>query len=491
MRLTNDTVSQLNDGVEKVSYDRSKVTPGIVHVGVGNFHRAHQAVYLHDVFTNDGPSDWGLVGAGVRNDHEGIQSCLKEQDCMWTVVERDEKGSRPRVIGSMIDCVPYADDHKPMQELLVDPEIKIVAMTVTEGGYYLDDGNYNPKDPNIMGDIASPDAPKTVFGLMIQALRKRRDAGIPPFTIMSCDNVPHNGDVCKETTLGLANSMDPDLAEWISNNVTFPNSMVDRITPATTKEDRESGTKNAYSYQDNAVVYCEPWQQWVLEDKFCNGRPAWHKLPTVEFVADVSPYEHMKIRILNGGHASLSYPAALLDIEYVHDAVNHPAIGAFLDKLERQEIIPTVGEVPNTDTDVYWQHTKDRFVNPHIKDSIGRNCYDGAERQPKFIVPTAKDNIAAGRNVEGLALVSAIWCRYCCGKTESGKDVPASDPIWDTIHPLALKAKDDPSLWLTELSLVYGSLGQEPVFVEAFTKALDLVHAEGVEKAMMAYVENA
>jgi mannitol 2-dehydrogenase len=488
MRLTNDTLSQLNSSVEKVDYDRSKVTRGIVHVGVGNFHRAHQAVYLHDIFTKDGPSNWGLVGAGIMADHAGIQSCLKEQDCMWTVVERDEKGSRPRVIGSMIDVVPYDVDHKPLQELLLDPEIKIVAMTVTEGGYFLDDGKYNSKDPMIKNDIEHPDAPKTIFGLMIQALRKRRDAGIAPFTIMSCDNVPHNGDVCKETTIGLANSIEPAMAEWLCANVTFPNSMVDRITPATTKEDRASGTQTAYDYQDNAVVYCEPWQQWVLEDKFCNGRPAWDKLPTVSFVTDVSPYEHMKIRILNGGHASLSYPAALLDLDYVHDAVNHPVIGAFLDKLERTEILPTVGAVPDTDTTVYWEDTKARFVNPHIKDSIGRNCYGGAERQPKFIVPTARDGVAAGRSVDGLALVSAIWCRYCCGKTESGKDVPASDPIWDTVHPLALKAKEDPKVWLTELKLVYGSLGEEPVFVEAFSKGLKQVHEEGVEKAMLTYI---
>lgn len=245
----------------------------------------------------------------------------------------------------------------------------------------------------------------------------RRKAGEKPFTVMCCDNVPHNGDVTRSVTVGFAHLVDPDLAKWIDENVAFPNSMVDRITPQTTPAMQEF-IKNAYDIDDVMPVFCEPFCEWVLEDKFCNGRPPLEKADGVTFVPDVTPYENMKIRILNGGHASLCYPSALLSLDYVHDSMNHPTIGPFLDALERNEIIPTCPkDAIDRDPVEYWKIIAKRFSNPTIQDTIDRNCYDGASRQPKFIVPVINDNLKAGRSVSGLALVCAMWCRYCQGKS--------------------------------------------------------------------------
>ena len=265
--------------------------------------------------------------------------------------------------------------------------------------------------------------------------------------------------------------------------MTFP------LPPATTAEEKESGTRSNFGFDDPAVVYCEPWRQWIIEDTFCNGRPPFDKLDNVDFVKDVTPFELMKIRILNGGHASLSYPTRLLELDYVHEALEHPVIGPFLDKLERTEIVPCVGEVPGTDTRLYWKQTQERFYNPTVMDSIEHNCQDGSARQPKFIVPTAID---CDHTVpKGLAMVSAMWCRYCSGTTEkSGIPIPDDADIqWERLHALALQAKDDPKQWLVQLEDIYAELSHDQAFIDAFTEALNKIYDEGVEAAMQSYID--
>lgn len=474
--------------IQVPQYDRSKLSPGILHINPGHFHRAHQAVFLDNLFQQGLDLDWAIIGASVSSrSMRRVWPLLESQDWLSTIVERDQFTLTPRVIGSMIDFVPHEDDYGPVKKALLDPRIRIVSMTITEGGYFLDaSGKFDQNDPQIMQDAKDPENPKTVMGLLVQALKKRREAGHNPFAIMSCDNIPHNGNVTKGVVVGLARMSDPDLADWIQSTVGFPNSMVDRITPKTVEGGRKFVNEN-FHYDDAWPVFCEPFNQWIVEDDFPHGRPALEKAG-VQFVEDVGPYERMKIRILNGGHASLCYPAALLELNYVDEAMRHPVIGPFLDALEHSEIIPCVPPVPDTDLFEYWELIKKRFLNPTIMDQIDRNCKDGSNRQPKFIIPPATDNVNTGRSIAGLALVSALWCRYCQGKTESGKVIAANDVVWDRLHETALKAVKAPTVWVN-MRGIYGDLGANPIFLDAFSTALKQIMEVGVEKAMQDYTE--
>ena len=497
------TLEQLHSTVQlsKPTYDRSKLSAGIVHVGVGNFHRSHMATYLDDLFAqcndqgDESQFEWGIVGAGVMPQDETKRAVLQQQDWLTTLVERDATTEKARVIGSMVDFLPVSQSQDALATTLQDPAIKIVSLTVTEGGYYIrSDGTFDAQHKHIQRDVTKHpnEAPSTVFGLIIQALHKRRLDGHSPFTVMSCDNVPHNGDVTRSVVVGLARLMMPDSdhADWIQENVAFPNSMVDRITIAT-KESERQYMQDALNVRDNWPVFCEPFRQWILEDTFPpNGRPALEKVG-VQFCPDVTPYEIMKLRVLNGGHAALCYPAALLGVPTVADAMQHTAVREFLDTLERNEIIPTVPPVPDTDVTAYWDLIADRFSNPMIGDSIGRICYDGASRQPKFIVAPIVDALSNeddGR-IDGLALVSAMWCRYCQGKTEDGQKIEPNDPMWDRLQKNATTAvlEDKPTAWL-DMTDIYGSVGNNPRFVQSFAAALRTIRDEGVESAMRAYV---
>ena len=328
-------------------------------------------------------------------------------------------------------------------------------------------------------------APKTAFGLIVAALKLRRDAGLQPFTVMSCDNIPGNGHVTENAVAGLAELVDPDLAAFIKQKVAFPNSMVDRITPATSDRERD-WLRDKWGLNDAWPVFCEEFKQWVVEDRFCAGRPALEKAG-VTFTDDVAPYELMKIRILNGGHAAIAYPAALLDIHFVHEAMEDVQISAFLEKLTKTEIIPTVPPPPGTDLEDYRQLIARRFANPKIGDTITRLCLDGSNRQPKFILPTASERLAARQDVTGLALVSALWCRYCFGVSESGRSIEPNDERWDRLQSHAKRAKDDARAYL-EMTDIFGANAHDEHYVSAFSKALSSLWNNGVRATLHAYV---
>ena len=479
-------------------YNREDVSPGILHFSTGNFHRAHQAVYYQEFLNKNRKKDltWGVRECSVRNGGsytEETKPALEKQDYLYTVVELDDKQATPKIVGSIIDMLPYQDDHISIKDALMDDKTKIVSMTVTEGGYFLNPSTneFDAQNDDIQNDVQNPDKPQTVFGLIVNALKKRRENNQQPFTVMSCDNVPGNGAAARQVTVGLAKLIDEELGDWIDHNVRFPNSMVDRITPDPTEDlARDAGCED-WDYEDDAVIFCEPYRQWVCEDKFCNNeRPALEKVG-VKFVDDVMPYENMKLRILNGGHASLCCPAALLDIEYVHQAMENEIIYKFLDKLQQTEIVPQVPPVPDTDLKEYWETVRGRYQNSKLSDRIDRNCKFGSDRQPKFILPSIKDCLEKDDNdkqsVMGLATVSAMWCRFCQGTSESGKELEVVDTIED-IKELAEKAKDDPKSWLE--TDVYGDIGQNEKFRLAFADAFKIVNEEGVEAAMKKYIES-
>ncbi|MBU1307204.1 MAG: mannitol dehydrogenase family protein [Alphaproteobacteria bacterium] len=471
------------------AYDSRDLSAGIVHFGVGNFHRAHQAVYLDDLFATGTDHDWALVGAGVRPADQAMREKLQAQDWLTTVVEQEADASSARVTGAMIDYLEPGNSAAVI-ERLADPAVRIVSLTITEGGYYIDPASqkFDPSHPDIAFDAAHMDAPKTAFGLILAGLLRRRADGTVPFTVMSCDNIPGNGHVTENAVIGLANLVDPAIASWVKANVAFPNGMVDRITPATSDREIKLLADN-FGIDDNWPVFCESFRQWVLEDNFPAGRPALEKVG-VQFVPDVAPYEHMKIRILNGGHATIAYPAGLMDIHFVHEAMEDPLVSAFLAKVERDEIIPVVPPVPDTNLNDYFALCESRFANPKIGDTIRRLALDGSNRQPKFIVPSALDRVTAGQSVTGLALVSALWCRYCFGTTDSGAAIAPNDPSWDRLTAQSRLAKDDPKAWLA-MADIYGELAGKAAFVAAFTHALSTLWSIGTRAALQRYLEDA
>ena len=467
-------------------YDRGALAGGIVHFGVGNFHRAHQAVYLDSLFNLGLDHDWAIIGAGVRPNDEEMRRKLTGQDYLTTVVEQEADRAAARVTGSMIDFLPVGD-LAAIGETLADPKVRIVSLTVTEGGYYIDPASqrFDARHPDIVADSVSPEAPRTVFGLILLGLQLRKERGVPPFTVMSCDNIPGNGHVTRNAVAGLAELINPELGQWVREAVAFPNGMVDRITPATGQREREA-LQADFGIIDAWPVFCEEFKQWVLEDNFPAGRPALEQVG-VQFVPDVAPFEHMKIRILNGGHAAIAYPAGLMDIHFVHEAMAQPLIRAFLQKVEREEIIPIVPPVPDTDLGEYYALIERRFSNPKIGDTIQRLCLDGSNRQPKFILPSAADRLAQGRSVTGLALVSALWARYCYGESDSGKPIPPNDPSWDRLTALAKEAKADPVAWLS-MGDIFGPLADDPAYVAAFSTALSSLWSRGTQATLEAYL---
>lgn len=485
-RLSLANLGSLGPKVAVPRYRRDELKPGIVHIGVGNFHRAHQAVYLDKLFNQGRDKDWAVIGTGVRLVDVKMQEALMAQDLLTTVVEQEAGLSTARVTGVMMGMIKPGD-LPALIARLAEPTTRIVSLTITEGGYFIDPatGKFNPDEPEIRRDAAHPDAPTTAFGIIALGLKRRRALGLKPFTVMCCDNIPHNGVVTRNAVAGVARLYDKDLAAWIEAETAFPNAMVDRITPATTDRERQICAAD-YGVEDRWPVFCEEYIEWVLEDRFSLGRPALEQAGA-QFVPDVTPYEFMKIRILNGGHASIAYAGALLDVHFVHDAMSHPLIGAFFKKIEQDEIIPTVPPVPGRDLQEYYRLIHRRFSNPKIGDTIPRLAFDGSNRQPKFIVPVIADRLKAGKGVSATAFESALWCRYCAGTTESGKTIAPADPIWDRLVAKATAAKSDPMAWLG-MADIYGEVGRAPQMQAAFADALRKIWTDGPSKAIAAFV---
>jgi len=485
IKLNRSSLASLPANVAVPGYDPKTLQPGMVHIGVGNFHRAHQAVYLDRLFNLGLNHDWGVLGAGIKPSDAQMREKLQTQDWLTTIVELDEQGLTARVCGAMIDFVAT----KPgcLIDALIRPEIRIVSLTITEGGYFVDEktGGFNLKHPDIQVDIENPDAPRTVFGILVVALEKRRAAGLEPFTIMSCDNATNNGNLTQQALVGLAHLINPKLVEWISQMVAFPNSMVDCITPATSELERAK-LRDLFGIDDTAPVFCEPFRQWVLEDKFPQGRPDFEKVG-VEFVDDVASYELMKLRILNGGHVAMAFPAALMNFHYVHDAMNEPLIRSYLEKLVVEEVIPTLGPVHGVDFDNYFELVLKRFSNPEVGDTVSRLCLDSSNRMPKFILPIITVNLASGRDCPGLAMSVAFWCHFCTAADKAESDgITLVDERSESLKYHALLARDDPAAFL-KMEDVFGTLGSDPDFADQFTQALRTISRNGIKHALENY----
>lgn len=476
--LTTATLRQLDTRIAVPTYERSGLIPGIVHIGVGGFHRAHLATYA-DELAAAGHRGWAITGSGVRRADSAMAEVLEAQDGLYTLITRSETATSVRVIGSIVDYVLADDDTEPLVARIADPATRIVSMTVTEGGYPVneDSRSFDPKQ--------APAGPGSAFGIIVAGLRRRRDLGVGPLTVMSCDNVIGNGNVSRVAVLGVAEEQDAALARWINDNVTFPNGMVDRITPATTDADR-TFLADKYGLHDAWPVVTEPFRQWVIEDSFADGRPPWDDLG-ITVTSDVEPYELMKLRLLNAGHSTMAYLAALAGLELVDEAMREPLISGFLASFLENEAGPVLPNIPGIDVPAYQATLIERFSNPAIGDQISRLCMDGSAKFPKFLMPTIRNQLRAGGPIQLSALALAGWCSYLVGIADDGSEfTPASDPDLENARSFAKRSLSEPALFLGYTRVFGDDLSADERFRNAFVDALGQLRSIGVSGALAA-----
>lgn len=482
--LSNATLSHLDSRVAVPRYDRREVTPGIVHIGVGGFHRAHQAMYL-DALMNCGEAlDWGIVGVGVMSGDRRMQEVLAAQDHLYTLVVKHPNGERePRVIGAMLDYLYAPDDPAAVVERMADPAIRIVSLTVTEGGYNFHPvtGEFDLANPDVRHDLDVPTAPRTTFGLVVEALARRRARGLAPFTLMSCDNIQGNGEVARRMFVAFARARDPALAEWIEAEVPFPNAMVDRITPVTQAVDIEE-LAGEFGVEDAWPVVCEPFTQWVLEDHFICGRPAFERVG-VQVVEDVEPYELMKLRLLNASHQALCYFGTLAGYRYAHEVCRDPLFVDFLLGYMRHEGSPTLAPVPGVDLEQYRLTLIERFANPEIKDTLARLCAESSDRIPKWLVPVIREQLAKGGEIHRSAAVVASWARYAEGLDEQGEPITVVDRLKHELAALAAENRTRPGAFIENREL-FGDLAEHERFRQAYLMALTSLHERGARATL-------
>ena len=457
--LNEATLSELAPAVATPEYDRSAVSAGIVHFGVGNFHRAHQAMFIDQILAR-GFTGWAICGVGVLEGDRAMRDALRAQDNLYTLVTSSPDGTTvARVIGSIHEYLYAPDDPEAVLDRLADPATRIVSLTITEGGYSVNDttGEFEPHDPLTLRDLEPDTAlPGSVLGYITAGLARRREAGTPPFTVMTCDNIRGNGHVARTAVLGFAGRKDPDLAAWIADNVAFPNTMVDRITPVTTDETRASVLAE-YGIEDRWPVRAESFAQWVVEDTFPSGRPPLEQVG-VQMVEDVDPYELMKLRLLNASHQALAYPGILAGLELVHDVARDPVFADFLLDYMRLEAIPTLKPVPGIDLDAYCRELIERFSNEAVRDTLARLAFAGSERIPKFLLPVLRERLETGGDIRRCALVLAAWSIFLEGRDEHGNPTPIHDRRATELLTAAQAEYVQPGSFL-DFRPIFGDLG--------------------------------
>jgi mannitol 2-dehydrogenase len=489
MRLSTANLDRLGGHVDRPAYDRAAVQVGIVHLGVGGFHRAHQAMYLDRLMNAGEALDFGICGVGILPGDRHMSDVMRDQDCLYTLVERNPDGSTSaRIIGSLVRYLYGPDDPEAVIDALTDAGTRIVSLTVTEGGYCLDPvtNAFDPNNAAVQHDLHSAEAPQTAFAYLVEALARRRALGRTPFTVVSCDNLPGNGRIARGSVAGFAALRDRELAAWIRTSVPFPNSMVDRITPATTDADRDEFARQV-GWRDDWPVFCEPFTQWVLEDQFPAGRPPLGDAG-VQLVAQAGPYEVLKLRLLNAGHQALGYLGYLAGHRFVHEAAADPLLAGFYLRYS-DEVRPTLPTVEDVDVTAYRDELVGRFANRYVGDTLERICAYSSDRMPKFVLPAAHENLAAGRDVRCAATLVAGWARFCEGLDEQGAPIDLVDPLAHQLHERAATTRDgDPLAFLADRSL-FGGLVDDPAFTEPYLEALQSLHARGTRATLQNLID--
>jgi fructuronate reductase/mannitol 2-dehydrogenase len=481
--LSDQTLTQLPGDVSAPDYDRTALRPGIVHIGIGGFHRAHQAVYL-DELARRGETDWGVVGVGLHS--RQIGEVLADQDRLYLVVERGPDGDRARVVGAMTRYLYGPDDPAAVLDALVDERVRLVTLTITGTSYRIDPhtGEFDADDEALRADLRDPARPSTVFGYLVEALHRRRQSGLPPFTVLSCDNMQHNGAAARTAVVSFARLRDEQLAAWIDENVAFPSSMVDRITPSTSPEDRDAVVA-ATGVDDRWPVITEPFRQWVVEDRFCNGRPPLEQVG-VQFVDDVRPYEVIKTRLLNAGHTAIGYLGYLAGYRTTDELMADPVFRTFLTRLMAEEIAPLLPSAPGVDLAEYQETLLDRLSNPRMADQLARLGRRGSTKVPNYLLPSVHEAIDQGRPHQLLCLAVAGWLRFLRGEDYAGEEIPVEGPRTDLI-PVAQEAGGNSARLLSE-EAIFDHVGQDPRFAEPVQRALEALDREGPREVLERYL---
>lgn len=479
--LSRAHLRRLDPAIGVPRYDPAQVRPGIVHLGLGAFHRAHMARYTHELMQAEASAlGWGILGAGLLPGDLRTAENLAPQDHLYTLVERDGTTEIAAVIGSLAGMVFAGDGTAALLDRIADPAIRIVSLTVSEHGYCLEatTRRLDPGHPFIRADLANPSLPRSAIGVIVEALRRRRAEGLRPFTALTCDNLQDNGHVLQRAVLALARLRDPGLADWIEGEATFPNTMVDRITPAT-RPDHRAHLESRYGLHDATPVFAERFTQWVIEDRFVAGRPAWEDVGA-QFVADVAPYELMKLRLLNGSHLAIAAPGRLLGHTYVHEAMAAPRLRGFMAALMDREVEPTLRPVPGVDLGAYKRSLVERFANPTIQDTVERI---NQAASPNLLLMPIRASLAVGGGVDLLALALACWMRRARGVDEAGAPIEVVHPLAALIRERAAEGGPDPGP-LLGIEAVFGDLAREERLVAPLRRWLGLLYAQGTAAAL-------
>jgi mannitol 2-dehydrogenase len=488
LQLNTASLPEISHSVQIPTYDRQQLTSGIVHIGVGGFHRAHQALYLDQYFHQTADLRWGICGIGLLEQDRRMRDALQSQDNLYILVERSRDADRARVIGSLNRYIFAPEQAETAIAAMASPDCRIVTLTITEGGYYYNEGSgeLEVAHPTLQHDLQHLNHPLGTYGFLAAALERRRQQGLLPFTVQSCDNLQGNGNIARKMLTAFAELYHPALGKWLSENGAFPNSMVDRITPATTDADRAMVAKQ-FGIQDDFPVVAEPFIQWVIEDQFCAGRPDLEAVG-VQFTTDVHPYELIKIRLLNGSHMLIGYLGTLLGYQYVHEVLEdvecRRAVMALM-----EEVTPTLHPVAGMDLTEYKKTLIERFANPKIADRLPRLCLNSSAKNPKFLLGSLRDRLQQGGAIDYLSLVIAAWFRCLGGQDEHNQPITIEDPLSDILAERVQQGGTDPRPILA-LSEIFGDdLPQSSRFVETTAHLLQQISERGV-KATLNQISN-
>jgi mannitol 2-dehydrogenase len=481
IKLRRASLESLSGKVGTPAYDPAQVRPGIVHLGFGNFHRAHMARYTDELMSLDPAAlAWGIVGAGLMEGDQKAVDALAPQDWLYTLVERDADGETAKIIGSVAEVILAAGDPEPLLETIVRPETKIVSLTVTEHGYCLNRATkrLDLDHPAIRADIADPRRPQTAPGVIVEAYRRRMAGAGRAFTAMSCDNIQHNGHVLRRAVLDLAEAVDPALAAWIAEHGRFPSTMVDRITPVTQADDVVDLARR-YGVEDAWPVFSETFTQWVIEDNFADGRPDWDRVGA-QFVDDVAPYEFMKLRLLNASHLAISGPGRLMGYTYIDETMRDGDVRTYMGLLMDRETGPTLLPTPGVDIAAYKRQLIERFANPNIHDTVERVNTDAALN---YLLDPIRDRLAQGQPIDLLAFAVAAWLRRMRGDDEQGAPIDIRHPLADLLRKRAIEGGADPMPML-RVDALFGDLAEDAVFTGVVAKWFGTIHADGVRVSL-------
>lgn len=486
IKLNKKGLTEISKRISCPKYDRSHLKTGIVHIGIGGFHRAHEAYYTDQLLHNTAITEWGICGVALLPSDTKIYNTLKAQDGLYTLMVKEFDGSlTKRVIGSITEILFAPENPMQVIQKMASPEVKIVTLTITEGGYNYNEAtkSFDKENPAILHDIANPSAPKTVFGYLTQALKLRKESERKGFTIQSCDNIQGNGHMAKAMLLSYVQMAEPSLADWIEEHVSFPNSMVDRITPATSLKDIER-LKKEVGVDDAWPVVCEPFKQWVIEDDFVNGRPLWESVGA-QFVEDVVPYEKMKLSLLNAGHTVLGVLGALSGYSTIDEAVHDTQISTFLKHYMDTEVTPTLADLKGVDLEAYKASLLQRFGNVNIKDQIDRICSESSAKIPIFVLPTVTTNLESNGSIDFAALLIAAWAIYSLGKDDKGDDLIIKDVMATTLHDKAVVASNGNPKAFLEIESIFGELITSERFVKTYTTVYQYLEKLGTKKSIL------